>query len=339
MKNKLSILMALLCLPFFLLSQACLPEGITFETQEDIDNFSTNYPGCTHVYGDITTTGSGITNLDGLSHIDSVGGELFIFDCFDLTDVSGFDELKYIGGKFRLQETALDTFVLPVALKEVNGLEIVFNDSLLHLVVEDSLITINDDLIISQNPNLSKVIGFDFLDTIRGGYYITLVDQLDSISSFNQLKYVGSGFNLRNHQIAQMPTFEKLNYVGGEFILSGSDLTQEVPLFDALQYVGGSFIINFLEITYLNSFQNLLYIGKDLKIEDEISLVQWEAFPQLREVGRDLRISWNESLEEITGFDSLKLIGNDLSLEILPSLHTLNAFHNVDTIGQSFSFT
>ncbi len=33
--------------------QGCLPEGIAFETQEQIDNFQTNYPECTEIEGDV----------------------------------------------------------------------------------------------------------------------------------------------------------------------------------------------------------------------------------------------------------------------------------------------
>ena len=31
--------------------QGCLPEGIAFTTQEQIDNFQTDYPGCTEIFG------------------------------------------------------------------------------------------------------------------------------------------------------------------------------------------------------------------------------------------------------------------------------------------------
>ncbi len=31
----------------------CLPEGITFTTQAQIDNFQLNYPGCTEIEGDM----------------------------------------------------------------------------------------------------------------------------------------------------------------------------------------------------------------------------------------------------------------------------------------------
>ena len=34
-------------------AQGCLPEGITFTTQEQIDNFQINYPGCTEILRDV----------------------------------------------------------------------------------------------------------------------------------------------------------------------------------------------------------------------------------------------------------------------------------------------
>ncbi len=35
-------------------TQGCLPDGISFTTQAEIDNFQTNYPGCTEIEGDVT---------------------------------------------------------------------------------------------------------------------------------------------------------------------------------------------------------------------------------------------------------------------------------------------
>ena len=54
----------------------CLPEGITFSTQEEIDNFQINYPYCTEIEGDVIIEGDEITNLDGLSVLNSISGFL-----------------------------------------------------------------------------------------------------------------------------------------------------------------------------------------------------------------------------------------------------------------------
>jgi len=48
-------------------SQSCLPDGIEFYSQSEIDNFQTNYPNCTEIEGDVAITGLDIYNLNGLS--------------------------------------------------------------------------------------------------------------------------------------------------------------------------------------------------------------------------------------------------------------------------------
>lgn len=54
----------------------CLPEGITFSTQEEIDNYQSNYPGCVEIEGDVIIEGEDITNLDGLYGLNFVSGFL-----------------------------------------------------------------------------------------------------------------------------------------------------------------------------------------------------------------------------------------------------------------------
>jgi hypothetical protein len=49
------------------LSQGCLPQGISFITQAQVDNFQTNYPGCTEIEGSVIIQGQNITNLNGLN--------------------------------------------------------------------------------------------------------------------------------------------------------------------------------------------------------------------------------------------------------------------------------
>lgn len=57
-------------------SCSCLPEGITFTTQAQIDSFQINYPGCTEILGTVVIEGPSIINLDGLNVLTAVGGFL-----------------------------------------------------------------------------------------------------------------------------------------------------------------------------------------------------------------------------------------------------------------------
>ncbi len=75
-------------------SQPCLPEGITFTTQAQIDCFQVNYPGCTEIEGNVTISGSDITNLNGLSVVTSIGGDLYIYYNDALTSLTGLNNIN-----------------------------------------------------------------------------------------------------------------------------------------------------------------------------------------------------------------------------------------------------
>jgi len=115
-------------------TQGCLPQGITFTNQAQIDNFQTNYPGCTEIEGDVTINGSNITNLNGLSVVTHIGGDLDISYNSALTSLTGLESLTSIGGYLRIWDNNV--------LTSLTGLE----------NVEANTIT---DLYIYKNPSLS----------------------------------------------------------------------------------------------------------------------------------------------------------------------------------------
>lgn len=54
------------------------PSDINFSTQGQIDSFPINFPGCTAIPGEVTIRGNGITHLEGLNGLVSIGGDLII---------------------------------------------------------------------------------------------------------------------------------------------------------------------------------------------------------------------------------------------------------------------
>lgn len=81
--------------------QSCLPNGITFLNQTEIDNFQLNYPECTIIEGDVIIHGDNIDNLNGLNILTEIGGMLLI-DSTHLTDLQGLNLLAGIGGSFQI---------------------------------------------------------------------------------------------------------------------------------------------------------------------------------------------------------------------------------------------
>ena len=99
MKKILAILIVLL-FSGILQSQSCLPEGIVFNTQSQIDNFQVSYPGCREIMGDVRISGDNINNLNGLNILTSIDGDLEINTTHYLPALQGLDNLVYIGVTF-----------------------------------------------------------------------------------------------------------------------------------------------------------------------------------------------------------------------------------------------
>lgn len=77
-------------------SQGCLPTGISFTTQAQIDSFQINYSGCTEIEGSVFIEGTEIINLNGLSVINSIGGSLIIANT-EIVNLNGLQNLTSVG--------------------------------------------------------------------------------------------------------------------------------------------------------------------------------------------------------------------------------------------------
>jgi hypothetical protein len=142
----------------------CLPVGIAFTTQTEIDNFQTNYPGCTEIEGNVTIQGNDITNLNGLNVLTAIGGAVYIADNFALTSLTGLNNLTSIGGGLGISFTALTSLTGLNALTSIGGeLEISFT-ALTSLTGLNALTSIGDHLIIQNNDELTSLMGLGNID-------------------------------------------------------------------------------------------------------------------------------------------------------------------------------
>ncbi|HOW31851.1 MAG TPA: hypothetical protein PLP88_09800, partial [Bacteroidales bacterium] len=142
MKKVIFLLAALLISACSAFSQGCLPDGIEFTTQAQIDSFQINYPGCSYIEGSVEILYSGdITNLEGLNSLDSIGGYLEI-DCRRLKNLNGLNNLVKIN----------------------RNLMIAACDSLVNLEGLSNLTTIGDNFLINYNVNLLNFEGLDNLN-------------------------------------------------------------------------------------------------------------------------------------------------------------------------------
>jgi len=164
--KKVTIAITLLLLFISTYSQSCLPDGIEFTSQAQIDSFQVNYPGCTEIEGDLRFYGNTITNLDGLSVITKVFGDVRITFNQNLLSISGLANLDSIGGGFLLQgsDDLINIYGLEGLVSIGGHLAITANHSLVSIAELENLISIGGNLNISGNSALTSLSGIDNID-------------------------------------------------------------------------------------------------------------------------------------------------------------------------------
>ncbi|MCD4735198.1 MAG: T9SS type A sorting domain-containing protein [Bacteroidales bacterium] len=205
----------------FLFSQGCLPEGIEFLSQDEIDLFPTNYPGCTVIEGDVAITGFGIYNLDSLNVLTAIDGKLNI-STDELTFLTGLENVTTIGGALEIKHC--------IALANLFGLE--------------NLVSLGGNLEIMNNPNLLNLSGLSNLTSIPGDLYVGLNTQLEDIKALAGVTSVGGNFTATVNPYMESLGLFGLQAVGGNFEVSTTIYLISMEDLAGLTSIGGDMIIN-----------------------------------------------------------------------------------------------
>lgn len=248
-------------------AQGCLPEGIIFYTQEEIDNFQANYPGCTEIEGYVTINGSDIIDLNGLNSITSIGGYLEIMDCIELTKLSGLSNLTSIGSD------GIGVFSLTICgnqlLSSLSGLE---NITFLIRALD-----------ISSNMKLSSLEGLNNLAYI-GGFGLGITDN-PSLKDLSVLESLG--------------TAETVLIGCNDSLINLSGLNNLTSISHYLN------ISDNFRLSNIEELENLLYVGLGIKIDDNEMLESMEGLGNIDANSlNDLKI-YNNSLLSVCDVNSV----------------------------------
>ncbi len=116
----------------------CLPEGIWFSTQMQIDSFSVNYPGCSGIEGFVVINGNDISNLNGLASITNIAGSLSIYSNDDLTRLTPLKNLRSNGGHLCIYNNKKLNSLIGldnIHYQSINDLIILDNESLFQCAI------------------------------------------------------------------------------------------------------------------------------------------------------------------------------------------------------------
>jgi hypothetical protein len=227
----------LLCLVNGAIAQSCLPDGISFHTQAEIDSFQINYPNCTQIEGDVIICASGINNLNGLSIVTSIVGDFWIEFCPDLKSLSGLEGLTSVGG-----------------LLEIN-----MNDSLTDLTGLGNLTSIGGWLQIEGNAYLASLSGLDNLTYIGDYLSISSNYSLTNLAELENVTFIGGRLRIKyNPALTSLTGLNNLTSVGGDLIIDYNNALLSLTELENLTSIGRNLIITYNNaLTGLSGLDNI----------------------------------------------------------------------------------
>jgi hypothetical protein len=338
MKN-LSALFLGLSLWLNVAAQSCLPEGILLSSQEQIDQFRQNYPGCTSIVGNVQICGDDINNLDSLMVIKNINGNLIIGDVFipvnpNLFSLIGLDSLNSIGGDLRIHANdGLVNLNGLEGLKTIGG-ELNIHDcySLTSIEGLSGLTGLGTNLDIEFNPALESLDGLQGIVTIPGN--VTIIDiEVTDMTGLDGLVEIGGEFSLiSNYDLENLEGLGSLTTIGTNFWLYWNNNISSLEGLNNLTTVGGG--LNIQENKELDSLTALesLYSAGSLSITDNDDLISLTGLEGLNSVG-SVGISDNDKLLSLMGLEGLTNTGAGLGISFNDNLVSLAGLEGLTTIG------
>ncbi|MFH1297386.1 MAG: leucine-rich repeat protein [Bacteroidota bacterium] len=281
--KKYSILLITLFMVNGGIAQSCLPQGITFTTQGQIDNFQINYPNCTQIEGYVFITGSDITNLNGLSVLTSIADSLII-KFTSLTNLTGLDNLTSIGG----------------------DIGIGYNNVLTSLIGLGNLTYLDSSLYIYHNYALTSLTGLNNITSIGDYLWIDYNSVLTSLTGLDNVASIGSFLKIEwNNNLTSLTGIENLTYIGGGMTISVCVNLTNLTELENLTSIGGFlYFYNCIGLNSLAGLHNLTSIGGHL-IFYYTGLSNLTGLENLTSIGSNLIIYENPYLTSLTGLDNI----------------------------------
>ena len=270
-------------------------QDYTFWSQADVDGFDpsitevgnlkiglssptvsivdlSNLTGIQTITGNLTIYENvGTSNLEGLNGVTSIGGDLVIEKHLYLKNLSGLDNVTEIGGRLYLHDNILESLDGLNSLTQIGGeLNLLLNKDLQNL---DGLINLNKidgNLSIVNNYLLQNLDGLSDLTEINGELRIEGINLIEDIDGLSELKDLG---------------------------VEGIKISAN----DALKNI--------------DALSNISQIKNTILISDNISLENINGLSGVTQINGTLWISLNGSLQNLDGLSSLDQLDGQLKIK------------------------
>ncbi len=187
------------------------------ETQADVDEYIATYSNCPDVPGTLrigtlfSDPSSNITDISGLSFLNSVGSSILVFQNPNLNSLNGLQNITSVGGSIHLNT----------------------NNALTNLMGFPNVTTILGDLFIDNHSNLATLNGLSPFIAIDDDFYLANCQSLTNISALSSLLGITGKLDIRIcTSLTNLNGLQQLSGIGGDLILSQNFLLSDISALD-----------------------------------------------------------------------------------------------------------
>ncbi len=334
MKKFYLILVLFLFSTPFVLAQSCLPSGMTFSTQQQIDDFATNYPNCTEIEGNVLIEESifdDITNLNGLAQLTSFGGDLIINFNFALSNLSGLDNITSIGGDITISNIVSTNLSGLENLSSIGGqLFIASNAALTSTSVLSNLSSIGADLHIRSNPSLTNLSGLENISSVGASLRIIANASLTNLSGLENLSSIGENIQIwGNDALTSLSALGNISIIGS-LAISQNEVLSSLAGLDNIASSSSLSISGNAALTSLSGLNNLSSVGTAIQISQNDVLTSLAGLDNIASTGGFIAITLNPALTSLSGLDNIASIGGRILIVGNDALTSLSGIQNID---------
>ncbi len=291
------------------------------------------------IEGDVIISDNGgyINNLNGLSGLTSIGGQL-VFQKLSVNqgNLAGLRNLTTIGGDFNIMQTELINLHGLENLNTIGGTFNIFdNYDLLSLDSLTGLTSVGKSLYLVNNRALPSLNGLNQLQTVGEYLYFQEEDMLEDLTGLESLTSIGMNlFLYQNYRLKNLIGLENFRQIGGGVrieknqsltSLQGLEHLKTIPKY--LQTEGNN------ALTTLQGLDSLTTIGDGSYFSGSSILNDLSGLEQLSSALGSFGI-FNCGITNVKGLKSLSSVAGDFSLEYNVGLSgNLDGLQNLTSVG------
>jgi hypothetical protein len=244
-------------------AQTCPTSSITFNTQQQIDDFPANYPGCTIISGTLRVEDNpdgDILNVDSLIYLTQVTGSLRVVGNPNLTSIAGLQNVTSVGVH----------------------LEVGLNPQLPSIAPLSNITHVSENINIFRNDVLTSLDGLQGITSITGLLAIQYLDLITDVDALAGITTVGNYLWIQNNPLLQnLDSLCNLTSIGGELRIKSNASLKNVNGLKKLQTINGNLDLNtnasLEDVTglyHVNTINGFLRVNENDQLESLLGLQQ-----------------------------------------------------------------